>query len=110
MSNTPNPVRQSEVKMAIVRVYDAEGWSVEDYDRVMDRLALGGHTAPGVLFNWCAATDAGLRIVDVYESRAVADDLSETKIQPLVAEMGLSPPVVTEYELHSYLTPGETLT
>ncbi len=96
--------------MAIVRVYDAEGWSVDDYDRVMDRMGLGGHTAPGVLFNWCATTHAGLRIVDVYESRAIADDLSETKIQPILAEMGLSPPVVTEYETHSYLTPGGTPT
>lgn len=90
--------------MAIARIYDAEGWSLDDYDRVMDALNLGGYAATGVLFNWCAATETGLRIVDVYESSEIADALGETKIRPTVAEMGLTMPEMVEHEVHSYLS------
>ncbi len=91
--------------MALARIFDAAGWSTDDYDQLIERMDLGGHSAPGVLFNWCASTDDGVRVVDVYEGREVADGLAEAKIGPIVAEMGLPMPEITELEVHSYLTP-----
>jgi hypothetical protein len=92
--------------MAIARVFEGAGWSPEQYDDLIERMKLGGHTAPGVLFHWAAATDDGMTAVDVYESREQADALAAERIGPLVGQLGLSMPTIREYEVHSLLTPG----
>jgi hypothetical protein len=92
--------------MVIARVFDAPGWTVEQYDELIARMELGGHAAPGVLFNWATATRDGVRVVDVYESREVADRLAQSSVAPLVAELGLTMPAITEFEVHRFLTPG----
>ena len=61
--------------MAIARIFDAPGWTPDQYDALIARMQLGGHSAPGVLFHWAAQTDTGMRAVDVYASRADADRL-----------------------------------
>ena len=75
--------------MAIARIFDAPGWTPEQYDALIARMDLGGQSAPGVLFHWAAQTDTGMKAVDVYESRAVADHLIQDKIGPIAAELGL---------------------
>lgn len=94
--------------MAIARVFDGPGWTLSQYDDLMtqlvDRLGLDpGHAANGVLFHWAAATDDGLRAVDVYESRDAADRLVSDGIGPVTAGMGLPAPTITEFEVHNYL-------
>jgi hypothetical protein len=91
--------------MAVVREFDAKGWTPEDYDQLIGRMELGGHSAPGVLFHWAARTDHGMRAVDVYESRAAADRLAQEQIGPLAAALGLAPPDITEYEVYALLRP-----
>ena len=95
--------------MAIARVFDAR-WSAAQYDEVMakvgERLRLAaGRSAPGVLFHWVAATDDGVRFVDVYESHHVADDLAQEHITPIVAELGLPRPEIFEYVVREMRTP-----
>ena len=95
--------------MAIVRTFEAKGWTAEGYDDLMRRLVakLGlapGRSAPGVLFHWAAVTEDGMRAVDVYESREAADRLVADNIGPIAAELGLSLPEITELEVHKYLT------
>jgi hypothetical protein len=94
--------------VAIARVFDGKGWTAGQYEELIARLAdqLGlqpGQAAPGVLFHWAAATDDGVRAVDVYESREAADRLVEEAIGPLAGQLGLSPPELTEYEVHNLL-------
>jgi hypothetical protein len=97
--------------MAIARVFDGKGWRAGQYDellqRLLDQLGQGRRTAPGVLFHWSAATDAGMRAVDVYESRDAADALAG-QIGVIAAELGLAMPEVNEFEVHDYLTPTAT--
>jgi len=95
--------------MAIVRTFEAKGWTTDDYDELMRRLVarLGlsvGKTAPGVLFHWAGATDDGMRAVDVYESREAADRLVAETIGPIAGELALAPPEISELEVHNYLT------
>ena len=95
--------------MAIVRTFEAKGWTTEGYDALMRRLVadLGlppGKAAPGVLFHWAGATDDGMRAVDVYESREAADRLVADTIGPIAGELGLALPEITELEVHDYLT------
>jgi hypothetical protein len=94
--------------MAIARVFDGQGWTSQQYDELMDRLVvrLGltpGQSAEGVLFHWAAATDDGMRAVDVYETREAADALVQDAIGPIAGELGLAAPKITEYEVHNYL-------
>jgi hypothetical protein len=95
--------------MAIVRTFEARGWTAADYDKLMEGLTaqLGlapGRSAPGVLFHWAAETDGGMRAVDVYESRAAADRLVGEAIGPLAGELGLPLPEITELEVHNALS------
>ena len=94
--------------MAIARVFDGRGWTPQQYDalmgRLVDRLGLPpGRPAAGVLFHWAAPTGDGLRAVDVYESREAADRLASDAIGPISAELGMSMPEISEYEVHAYL-------
>ena len=96
--------------MAIARVFDGKGWTVEQYDRLIERLAerLGlpaGRSAPGVLFHWAAPSSDGVRAVDVYESREAADRLAQEQIGPIAGELGLPAPAISEYEDCRILTP-----
>src|SRR6476646_9642615 len=95
--------------MAIVRTFEAKGWSAGDYDELISRLVTKlslapGKSAPGVLCHWAGATEEGMRAVDVYESRAAADRLVGENIGPIATELGLAPPEITELEVHNYLT------
>jgi hypothetical protein len=91
--------------MAIARVFEAKGWTTKQYDAVIDRMELDGRAAPGVLFHWAAATDDGMRAVDVYDSRGDADALAEERLGPIVAALGLPMPDIAEYEVYSTLQP-----
>ncbi len=71
--------------MAIARMFEGKGWTPEQYDELIAKLVADvglepGRTAPGVLFHWAAETDAGMRAVDVYESREAADRLMRDHI------------------------------
>jgi len=95
--------------MAIARMFDGKGWTTEQYDELtaalVARLGLApGRSAPGVLFHWAAATDEGMRAVDVYESREAADRLVQEAIGPIAAELGLPLPDIAEFEVHNILT------
>ena len=94
--------------MAIARVFDGKGWTTAQYDELIARLVAHfgletGKPAPGVLFHWAATTDEGVRAVDVYETRDGADDLVREAIGPLVGELGLPMPDISEYEVHNLL-------
>ncbi|HEU0116846.1 MAG TPA: hypothetical protein VFQ80_19285 [Thermomicrobiales bacterium] len=91
--------------MVIARVFDADGWTPEQYDALIARMQLGGHAAPGVLIHLAAATPTGMRAVDVYESREAADRLAQERIGSLAQELGLSMPVISEYPIHAILQP-----
>lgn len=94
--------------MTVARIFDGKGWTAEQYDellrRLLDGLGRGRRAAPGVLFHWSAATDDGIRAVDVYDSRESADALAG-RIVPIAADMGLATPAISEFDVHDFLTP-----
>ena len=74
--------------MFIAHVFDAKGWTTEQYDQLIRMMDLGGHSAPGVLYNWAAQTSEGVRVVDVYKDRETADRLAQEKIGPIIQQLG----------------------
>ncbi len=89
--------------MPIARVFDGKGWTPEQYDALIEKMQLGGRSAPGVLFHWAAQTSDGMRAVDVYESREAADRLVNEKVGPAAAALGLPIPHISEFQVHAIL-------
>jgi len=65
--------------MAIVRVYDFPGGTLEQYDNVMDGFEeqFGYRLAPGNFLHAAGSFGGGFRAVDVFESREVADQVAQ---------------------------------
>ena len=87
--------------MKVVRVFDCKGWSAEQYDELIRRMDLGGHSAPGVLFHVAGPTSEGFRAIDVYESVEAADRVAADSLMPIAMELGLTPPDVTQLDRKS---------
>jgi hypothetical protein len=95
--------------MAVGVVLEFQGASLDQYDQLVKRMGFtpGGKGAPGGLFHWVTKTDGGLRITDVWDTRETFEKFAQEKIGPLSQEVGVtSPPDVTFFEVHNYLTAG----
>jgi hypothetical protein len=95
--------------MTIAVVMEFEGATLDQYDQVIAKMNFtpGGAGAPGGLFHWAAATDSGIRVTDVWNSREEFDKFAQDQIGPFTADVGIpSPPKISFYEVHSYLTAG----
>jgi hypothetical protein len=65
-----------------------------------------GQGPPGALFHWVTATDGGLQVTDVWESKEQFQQFAQEKIGPITQEEGMSEPNLTFHEVHSYMTAG----
>jgi hypothetical protein len=89
--------------MAVGLILDFKGGTLDQYDQIVERMDLGGKVPPGAIFHWVAATDDGIRVVDVWEDRATFDKFAQEKIGPFSAEVGAPQPEITEYAVHNTL-------
>jgi hypothetical protein len=91
--------------MAVGLILDFKGGTLDQYDQILDKMGLepGGKAPPGAIFHWVAATDDGMRVVDVWEDRATFDKFAEEKIGPFSAEVGAPQPEITEFAVHNTL-------
>jgi hypothetical protein len=95
--------------MAIGVQQDFSGTTLAQYDQVIQKMGFhaGGPGASGALFHWVSKTDAGIRVVDVWESKEKFEKFAAEKIGPITAQAGVTqPPKVTFFEIHNYLTKG----
>jgi hypothetical protein len=91
--------------MAVGLIMDFKDATLDQYDEVIEKMELGGKVPPGALFHWCAGTDDGIRVVDVWEDRAKFDKFAEEKIGPITQEVGIpNPPEITEFPAHNTLS------
>jgi hypothetical protein len=91
--------------MAVAIVLDFDGGTLEQYDQVIDRMGLvpGGEGPPGAIFHWVTATDGGIRVTDVWETREQFDQFAQSQIQPITREAGMGPPRMAVHEVHNHL-------
>jgi hypothetical protein len=95
--------------MAIAVEMNFRGATMEQYDQILQKMGLTpeGATPPGAISHWVAQTDEGMRVVDVWESRAAFDQFSQEKIGPYSAEVGIAEaPETSFYHVHNYLGSG----
>jgi len=92
--------------MAVGLILDYRGGTLEQYDRISEMMpGAGARVPPGAIFHWVAATDDGVRVVDVWEDRATFDKFDEEMLGPFTADVGAPAPEITEYEVHKMLAP-----
>jgi len=95
--------------MAIGVVLDFEGATLDHYDQIIDKMGFtpGGPGGPGGMFHWVTKTNSGIRVTDVWETKAQFEKFAEEQIGPISAEVGIpAPPTVTFHEVHNYLVAG----
>jgi hypothetical protein len=92
--------------MPVAIIMDFPGGTLEQYDEIIKKMGLeDGSTPPGAIFHWVTATDDGLRVVDVWETREVFDKFAEEQIGPYSQEVGIpGPPQTTYHDVHNHLT------
>jgi len=95
--------------MAVAVVMDFNGATLEEYDRVLEKMGFtaGGPGPPGALSHWVMKTDNGIRVTDLWETREMFDAFALRQIGPITVEVGFpEEPEVTYFEVHNYLTTG----
>jgi hypothetical protein len=93
--------------MAVAVVMNFVGGTLDQYDQVIEKMGLkrGGPMPAGGISHWVAATEEGIRVTDVWESREQFDRFAQEQIGPITQEVGIpGPPQMTFYEVHNHLT------
>jgi hypothetical protein len=75
---------------------------------LLSRLGLvpGRPGFPGCLFQWTRTSVDGLRITEVWQTQHHFDYFFQSELLPEAEAIGMPSPVLTTYDVHSYLTPG----
>jgi hypothetical protein len=93
--------------MPVAIIQDFEGATLDQYDQILEKMGLdpGGQTPPGAVFHWVTATDSGIRVVDVWESKEQFDAFAEEQIGPFSQEVGITePPRMSVHDVHNHLS------
>jgi hypothetical protein len=78
--------------------------TTDQYDRVIEKMALGGQVPAGGIYHWAAETDDGLLVVDVWETPEAFQSFADEKIGPITAEEGIAPPTIEHHVVHNTLS------
>jgi hypothetical protein len=86
--------------VAVCLIVNIPGATLEQYDQI--REAIGDPLGEGQISHVAGATDAGMCVVDVWESRADFDRFMQERLGEQFARVGFSgQPQITEFEVHS---------
>ena len=80
--------------MTVALILDFAGASKQQYDDVVQRMKLGGQTAPGCLSHVAGSYEGGLRVIDIWESIEDFERFRDAQIIPHTSAVGLSTPSV----------------
>jgi hypothetical protein len=95
--------------MTVGVVYEFEGATLGQYDEILPLLGMSpkGKAEPGTLFHWITATESGIRVTDVWESREAFEKFGAERVAPYAEKLGFpNPPTVAYFDVHNYLTEG----
>ncbi len=84
--------------MAICRIYEVEGATLDQYDAVDAKLP---DTPEGAKYHVAGAIDGGFCVVEVWESREHVERFLQGPLGAAMQEAGVPEPKITEFEVHS---------
>jgi hypothetical protein len=92
--------------MAIVMAMRWEGVTPEQYDAVIDKLALDDDPPSGGRFHLCGFDGGAMRVIDVWDSQESFENMMGSRIQGAVQEVGIQgEPQVEYYDAHNAWAP-----
>jgi hypothetical protein len=97
----------TELRTPVAVEMNFSGATIGQYDQILEKMGLspGGAVPKGAISHWVAKTDDGMRVVDVWETRAEYDRFAHEKIGPYAKEVGIErQPTIRFYDVHNYLT------
>jgi hypothetical protein len=86
--------------MSVAFILDFADADPGAYDRVIEKMDLGGKVAPGGIFHVAGPSNGGWRVVDVWESDEAFQDFADRQIGPLTAGEGMPAPQITRVPVH----------
>lgn len=95
--------------MAVAVIMEFKGATLAQYDQVIEKMNLskGGPGPAGALGHWVAATDDGMLVTDLWQSKELYEAFAKDQIGPYSAEAGIpEQPKITYHEVYNYFTPG----
>ena len=90
--------------MAIAFLLEFSGVTSDQYDRVMEKLDLGGKMASGGRFHIAGPTDDGWRVVDMWDSQEDFDRFFADKLGAALQAVGMPEPKITTWPVHNSMT------
>jgi hypothetical protein len=91
--------------MAVGITSEVEGMTAEIYDALNAEMNFPQDVPDGLISHLAGPTDAGFRIVDVWESREQFDDFIENRLMPAVGNIeggsDISPSPPQEFPIHN---------
>jgi len=92
--------------MATMMIMRWKGITPELYDEVRRKVGWEEDPAEGGILHVCAFDDDGMRITDVWESPEHFQRFGESRLMPVVKEIGIdSEPEVELLEIHATFAP-----
>ena len=89
--------------MAVLVTAEVQGQTEQGYDAMLEILAVALKQAPGFVFHSAHAVEGGWRIIEVWDSKAEANQFYAKNVAPNLPP-GIHPKRSVQ-ELHSFLTP-----
>jgi hypothetical protein len=98
------PARSTDPGRLVVAhcfIMDFDGARLDQYDAVMETMALGERPPVGAIFHGAGSpAGGGLRVVDVWETPEQFESFAAEKIGPATAAHGLDRPRTTSFSVH----------
>ena len=84
--------------MAICRIYEIEGGTLDQYDEVDAKFP---ESPEGAKLHVAGAADGRLYVVEIWESREQVERYMQSGVGAAIEEAGIPEPKVTEFEIHN---------
>ena len=84
--------------MAICRIYEIEGGTLDQYDEVDAKFP---ESPEGAKLHVAGAVDGRLYVVEIWESRDQVERYMDSGVGAAIEEAGIPEPKVTEFEIHN---------
>jgi len=86
--------------MAVCRIYDVSGATLEQYDRVNEDV--GPEKPDGAMCHIAGATDNGIMVIEVWESPEHIERYMQSGLGDALGAAGVPEPKITELEVHNF--------
>jgi hypothetical protein len=92
--------------MTVVTTLDVIGMTADEYRAVLDFMGVETRPAAGIYFHLTTTTDAGYRVVEIWDRQEGFEEFLEKRLAPATKALGIDrKTVITVAPLHNLFAP-----